>query len=684
MRSSVFPLTCFGFLVWSSVFADNSRVVDLDPFVITSVQEQTPLMLDFDTRVAVQPMPAQDGADFLKHVPGFSVIRKGGTDGDPVLRGLAGSRLSVLIEGQGLLGGCGQRMDPPTAYVFPASYDRVFVMKGPQTVLYGPGNSAGTVRFERDTPVFSESDHSGRFFLTSGSFDRYDGGIEGLAGNEYLFGRIYSNYSESGDYENGFGDPVHSHYHRWSVGASTGWTPNKTALLELSVNTGDGEAAYADRMMDGVKFERKNVGLRFGKDSLSDTVERFEMRVYYNYIDHVMDNYSLRTFTPNMMMPNPTVSNPDRLTWGGKAFVNLSWGGVTEGVLGVDFQFNDHSIRKTSNQTNMPYEEQKRVDDGRFRQGGVFGEFSFGEAETGKIIVGSRVDFWQAEDQRPMIALGMAGSMPNPTASFEREETLASGFARYEREMASGWGRVYAGIGYVSRFPDYWELFSKEAVDGLSAFETDFEKTTQVDVGWLFENKGWTGSVSLFSARHDDFILIESNVAKPTAMGSRLATVSRNIDATTAGGEASLAYRFESGWYASSSLAYVHGTNETDNLPLAQIPPLEGRLEAGYRNSKWSMGCLLRLVDEQDRVAVNQGSIVGQDLGPSPSFEVFSLHAGWRPRDGLEIAAGVDNLFDEAYAEHISRAGSGVSGYLQTSRIYEPGRTFWVRMSATF
>ena len=72
--------------------------------------------------------------DYPKATPGFSVIRKGGTDGDPVFRGMAASRVNLLIDGQPVLGGCGMRMDPPTAYVFPAAYDRVVVIKGPHTV----------------------------------------------------------------------------------------------------------------------------------------------------------------------------------------------------------------------------------------------------------------------------------------------------------------------------------------------------------------------------------------------------------------------------------------------------------------------------------------------------------------------------------------------------------------------
>jgi outer membrane receptor protein involved in Fe transport len=78
------------------------------------------------------------------------VIRKGGTDGDPVLRGLADSRLGVLLDGELVLGGCGNRMDTPTAYAYPGAYDRITVLKGPQSVLHGPGNAAGVVLFDRE------------------------------------------------------------------------------------------------------------------------------------------------------------------------------------------------------------------------------------------------------------------------------------------------------------------------------------------------------------------------------------------------------------------------------------------------------------------------------------------------------------------------------------------------------
>src|SRR5690554_7134256 len=83
------------------------------------------LTVTSDPKAPRQPIPASDGADLLKNIPGFSVIRKGGTDGDPVFRGMAASRLSILLDGEAILGGCGSRMDPPTAYVFPEAYESV-------------------------------------------------------------------------------------------------------------------------------------------------------------------------------------------------------------------------------------------------------------------------------------------------------------------------------------------------------------------------------------------------------------------------------------------------------------------------------------------------------------------------------------------------------------------------------
>lgn len=49
-----------------------------------------------------------------------------------------------------MLGACPNRMDSPSSYISPDTFDKLTVIKGPQTVLWGPGASAATVLFERE------------------------------------------------------------------------------------------------------------------------------------------------------------------------------------------------------------------------------------------------------------------------------------------------------------------------------------------------------------------------------------------------------------------------------------------------------------------------------------------------------------------------------------------------------
>src|SRR5437868_8880795 len=115
---------------------DDAAVL-LPPVEVVASPLTTPLVIVTDPKTPRQPLPASDGADYLNTIPGFTSVRSGGTNGDPVLRGMFGSRLNILANGMPTLGACPNRMDAPTSYIAPESYDKVTVVKGPQTVLYG-------------------------------------------------------------------------------------------------------------------------------------------------------------------------------------------------------------------------------------------------------------------------------------------------------------------------------------------------------------------------------------------------------------------------------------------------------------------------------------------------------------------------------------------------------------------
>jgi iron complex outermembrane receptor protein len=333
------------------------------------------------------------------------------------------------------------------------------------------------------------------------------------------------------------------------------------------------------------------------------------------------------------------------------------------------------------NQDATPYQSLARVDDAWFRSIGLFGELNHPLAARDRIVLGLRSDAWDARDEREMLRIGM-GTVPNPTANASRSTWLPSGFARYEHGLAGHPATAYLGLGHVERFPDYWELVSagKESVDSLSAFETAPEKTTQVDTGVVYSGSRLAASIAAFYSNVDDYILIQTGYLK----GMRSTTVTRNVEARTWGGEVDATYALAPRWQLLGTLAYTRGENRTDDLPLAQMPPLELRTGLNYADERWSAGVLWRVVAEQSRYALRQGNVVGQDLGRTGGFGVLSLNAGWKPARGILLTAGIDNLFDKLYAEHLSRGGAAVSGFEQTARVNEPGLTAWLKVGASF
>ena len=117
---------------------------------------------------------------------------------------------------------------------------------------------------------------------------------------------------------------------------------------------------------------------------------------------------------------------------------------------------------------------------------------------------------------------------------------------------------------------------------------------------------------------------------------------------------------------------------------MPQIAPLDARIGLTYQQEQLSVGALLRLVDRQDRVALNQGNIVGYDLGKSSGFGVFSVNAAYQFNPLLTLSIGVDNLFDRAYSEHLNRAGNSAFGYAATEIINEMGRNFWAKVTIKY
>ncbi|WP_236199489.1 TonB-dependent copper receptor [Pseudomonas pseudonitroreducens] len=659
----------------------SAHVTELSPSVITAVAQSSPLTVVTDPKQPRQPIPASDGADYLKTIPGFSSIRNGGTNGDPVLRGMFGSRLNILTNGTTMLGACPARMDAPTSYISPETFDKLTVVKGPETVIWGPGASAGTIRFDREPERFGELGMRVNGSLTAGSNGRFDRVLDAAAGGPLGYLRVTGNKSQSDDYEDGSGNTVPSRWNKWNGDVAVGWTPDADTLVELTAGKGDGEARYAGRGMDGSQFKRESLGLRFEKSNIGEVLDKLEAQVYYNYADHVMDNYSLRTPSGMGMMAGPMASNVDRRTLGGRLAATWRWDDFKL-ITGVDAQTNEH--RERSGMGINTYDEQPWDKDAVFHNYGAFGELTWYAADRDRVITGARLDRASAKDYRQSSGSGMM-AMPNPTADDTRADTLPSGFARYEHDLADTPTTLYVGLGHVQRFPDYWELFSpdKGPSGSVNAFDSiKPEKTTQLDFGAQYEDEKLKAWASGYVGVIRDYILFDY---MPGGMMGRTSQA-RNVDARIMGGELGAAYALTSNWTADGTLAYAWGKNTTDDTALPQMPPLEARFGLTYEEGDWSAGGLWRVVAHQGRIAENQGNVVGYDFDESPGFAVFSLNGAYKLSKNLKVSTGVDNLFDKDYAEHLNLAGNAGFGYPANDpeSIHEPGRTFWTKVDFSF
>ncbi|MDN4498148.1 TonB-dependent copper receptor [Pseudomonas mosselii] len=645
---------------------------ELSPTVITAIAPSSPLTVVTNPKDPRQPVPASDGGDYLKTIPGFSVIRAGGTNGDPVLRGMFGSRLNILTNGGMMLGACPGRMDAPTSYISPETYDRLTVIKGPQSVIWGPGGSAGTILFEREPEKFGELGSRVNGSVLAGSNGRFDKVLDAAAGNQLGYVRFIGNQSHSDDFEEGNGDTVPSRWDKWNGDVSLGWTPDADTLLELTAGKGDGEARSAGRGMDGSQFKRESLGLRFERSNLGEVLDKVEAQVYYNYADHVMDNYTLRTPSGTGMMGMPMVSNVDRRTMGARIKATWRWTDV-QLISGIDAQTNEH--RQRGGMGVNAHKGKPWTKDADFHNYGAFGELTWYATGEDRLVTGARLDRASARDFRKGSA----------TEGDTRADTLPSGFVRYEHDLAAIPATTYIGLGHAQRFPDYWELFSpKRAPAGsVNAFDgIKPEKTTQLDFGIQYRDEHLEAWASGYVGQVRDYILFDY---QRNMMGS-LTSQAQNIDARIMGGELGAAYKLTENWKADATLAYAWGKNSSDGKALPQMPPLESRLGLTYSRDTWSIGALWRLVAEQNRIAKNQGNVVGKDYDTSSGFGVFSLNGAYKVNNNLKLSAGVDNLFDKAYAEHLNLAGNAGFGYpaSATDPVNEPGRTFWTKVDFSF
>jgi len=214
-----------------------------------------------------------------------------------------------------------------------------------------------------------------------------------------------------------------------------------------------------------------------------------------------------------------------------------------------------------------------------------------------------------------------------------------------------------ASLSANERAPNAQELFAHGAHVGTGTYEIGDpalgrEKSTGVDVS-LRKRQGFvTGELSLFMNRFNGYVFEQATGAVDPDSGLPVfAYVQR--DARLQGGELELTFHLQEGKESATSLRVfadsVRATNTTDGTPLPRTTPVRFGAALDWRSGPWSLDVELRDIESQRRIAPTETATAGYqmlNLGGSRAFD-FGRTKG-------ELFLRGTNLLDETARVHAS------------------------------
>lgn len=628
--------------------------------------------------------PFTDGGSLLNSVVGISSGRLGGHGTDPVIRGQQQTQLNIINDGAMIHGGCPSRMDPPTSFVDPETYDSITILKGYQSVRYGAGGTGGTVLFDRKPVAFTSNDIDYKASV-NGNYQS-NGQIRGAStdisvGNALAQIRGIWSTSTGNNYEDGSGKKIRSAFSSENFSFTPTWTPTTDTTLSMGVESNRTDDVLYAGMMDAPKGSALTHRASITHKLHGDVLKSFEMKAYNSNVDHTMDNYTLRT-TTGMKMRTPSESD----TFGGSVSGDLNANGLPLSI-GIDLQNNSRDAWSYTGMGATANTVSSRIwPDVHIRQTGFFAEATPELSSTTRLKIGTRYDLVNAEARAANNVYGIGSPNSLYLSNYGKRaedvtEHNVGGLLRVEHDLAAN-TQFFVGLSRSVRTADATEryLATNSAMAGMQRVgnpDIDPEKHHQLDMGVSHTTRQWSGTVSTFVDEVTDFIMQDTAKGQSGILVSNGATIYRNVDARLMGIEAEGKYQLHPRWTLLGGAAYTYGNNETDNDALAQIPPLAGRIGFEFSEQSWMMGTRLNFATRQDRTDDQTSKRDVRKTGGYGTVDIYSK-VNVQP---FEIRFGVSNLFDKVYAQHLNRSSIFDPTNVQ---INEAGRSIGLQLHAKF
>lgn len=230
------------------------------------------------------------------------------------------------------------------------------------------------------------------------------------------------------------------------------------------------------------------------------------------------------------------------------------------------------------------------------------------------------------------------------------------------------------------RAPDLAELFSNGPHPGTSRFEKgndqfQREQSLQTDLSYTYRKKSFQGTISTFASQIDNYLYF-------TATGEMLPE--ENLELweyqQTNAGFYGLEFKIKNHWFSEKRLkttlsgAMVRGMDLGNNSNLTFIPPDNYSLETGYyglQDKSLYVFSSTRLIADQNRTGQNEdptGGYVLINLGASKSFKFG--------KDSFTAALTVHNVLNKNYVDHMS--------ILRAFNVPSPGRNLMLNLNYAF
>jgi iron complex outermembrane receptor protein len=570
--------------------------------------------------------------------PGLAMRSLGVATTRPVIRGFDGDRILVLENGE-RMGDVGESSADHAVGLDPLAIERIEVVRGPASLLYGSGALGGVVNLiTRDIPRTWTRGWEGAVQTQGASMnDAGSGSAFLLYGADGWATTFRLSVREAGDIRTPTGTIQDTGLS--SRDAALGWVHQGDAVrLGMTASLVDRAYDIPEAWDDPdeevfISMERQALQGRLEWDPEQPgwihglEVRTLAARFFQQEIE--------REFGPDGRVEDgvgleydaKSLTSTATLRHGGRA-------GQGGGALGLSLRAREMDIGGDEAFTPGIRERSLAL-------------FTFQESPLSQTLTlqfGGRVEQnWHAA--RPNEAF--------PTAEQSRNAMALSGSLGLNWRTTAGW-EAGLQLARAHRVPRVEELYANGAHLGAGAFEIGTpELADEVSHGadvFVRRNHGRASvELALFGNWIRDYIAFQPLGYTDAASGFPVFQ-HQGTDAQMFGGEVAGSLELSDVWSVRSGLDWVQGTRADETRePLPTIPPLRARLEVRADPGSWWWGGVVRAVSAQRRVA--------PDEAPTGGYYLVDTQFGFRmgPMGAHGLILRVDNALGTRYRDHLSR-----------------------------